>query len=176
MADQTFPIRLAQTLGLTTQGIVAGLSLSYSIIAVPRLLESPTPLMLKQWAAMYNTGKLFMPPLSLLSASTFFYLASQFRNVPSALAAQKYWMFIAAGFLAGAQVPYTVLLMKGTNGSLMQKEKEVRNLKSGDKIVEIGLGEKESAHELVDWWAVLNLGRCAFLTAGFVVATWNVVN
>lgn len=84
-------------------------------------------------------------------------------------------MYIAAGLLAGTQVPYTILFMRGTNNRLMTKELEVRSLGPGEKITEVGLMKGESAHELVDWWAMLNLGRSAFLVSGLVVATWTVV-
>jgi len=41
--------------------------------------------------------------------------------------------------------------------------------------VEVGLGE-ETAHKLVDWWGVLNLGRAAMLVASGVVGVWTTLN
>lgn len=85
-------------------------------------------------------------------------------------------MFITAGLLAAAQVPYTILFMRATNNRLMNKELETRSLGPGAKTSEVGLMKGESAHELADWWGILNLGRSTFLTAGLLVATWTVVN
>lgn len=73
-------------------------------------------------------------------------------------------------------VPYTVVFMKGTNDKLLMKEEETRGLNMMGEVEEKGVKKGESAHELVDWWGVLNLGRSAFLIAGAVVGAWTVVN
>ncbi|TVY14581.1 Anthrone oxygenase [Lachnellula arida] len=121
MADlvQTqLPIRLAQTMGLTTAGLLAGASFSFSLVALPRILESPTPLLLQQWKNLYTSGKSFMPPLALLSSSLFFYLASQARS-RSPSSADRFWGYVAAGVLALSIVPYTLVFMSGTNARLL---------------------------------------------------------
>jgi hypothetical protein len=75
MSDTPLPIRLVQTIGITTSSILAGSVASASFALVPRLLESPTPLLLKQWGNAYNAGKKNAPPFAVLSSACYFYLA-----------------------------------------------------------------------------------------------------
>ncbi len=51
--EASVPIRIAQTLGITSSLMLGGISLGFSSFTVPRLMESPTPLMLRQWKKMY---------------------------------------------------------------------------------------------------------------------------
>jgi len=51
--EASIPIRIAQTLGITSSLMLGGLSLGFSTFTVPRLMESPTPLMLRQFQKMY---------------------------------------------------------------------------------------------------------------------------
>jgi hypothetical protein len=60
------PIRIAQTLGLGTSLMLAGSTLTTSIYLIPRLLESPTPLMLRQWDGMFQQGKRTAPPIAVV--------------------------------------------------------------------------------------------------------------
>jgi hypothetical protein len=71
-------------------------------------------------------------------------------------------------------VPYTLLFMNGTNNKLLEKAKEVEVLAKGDEYVE-SKGDG-SAHQLVDWWGLLNLGRGVMLAVGGVLGVWTVVN
>jgi len=68
-------------------------------------------------------------------------------------------------------VPYTLFFMVPTNNKLFAKVEEVRGLKAEDTVVEIGLGG-ETAHQLLDWWGVLNLGRGALLATSGVLGLW----
>ena len=79
---------------------------------------------------------------------------------------------MAAGVLSVGIVPYTVALMAGTNRKLLRKRDETKALGVGDKVTEVGLGD-ETAHKLVDWWGVLNLGRGLMLAASGVLGTWT---
>ncbi|TVY22928.1 Noranthrone monooxygenase [Lachnellula hyalina] len=162
MADlQTpLPIRLAQTMGLTTAGLLAGANISFSLIALPRILESPTPLLIQQWKNMFESGKFFMPPIALLSSSMLFYLASQARSPKSVLSEDRFWGYVAAGVLALSIVPYTLLFMNGTNSRLLVGEKEVES----------------TVRELVRKWGRLNLGRSVLLVGSLGVGAWSVVN
>jgi len=74
-------------------------------------------------------------------------------------------------------LPYTLTVMRKTNTRLMEKEVEVRGLsvEAGDKVVQVGLGE-ETAHSLVDWWGVLNLGRGVMAAVSGVLALWATLN
>jgi len=68
-------------------------------------------------------------------------------------------------------VPYTVVFMRGTNLRLLEMEGDIRGV---HVLEDVGLGK--SAHQLVDWWAVLNLGRSLVLVASTVIGAWSVVN
>jgi hypothetical protein len=107
-----------------------------------------------------------MPPLAILSSSIFFYLASQSKSTQNQRRG-----YIAAGVLGLLIVPYTVIFMNGTNGRLLEMEGDIRGV---GVMEDVGLGK--SAHELADWWAVLNLGRSVFLVGSLVVGAWSVVN
>ena len=49
MAETPTSIRAAQAAAIFLSAFSAGTNLSLSYFVVPRLLESPTPLMLQQW-------------------------------------------------------------------------------------------------------------------------------
>jgi len=80
--------------------------------------------------------------------------------------------YLIAGLLTVGIVPYTALVMRGTNNKLIERTNEVGALGSQDTVVEVGLGN-ESAHALVDWWGVLNLGRGAMLSIAGIVGVWT---
>ena len=170
MADSPLPIRVAQTLGLTTSLLLGGANLALSVHLIPRLLESPTPLLVRQWHAAYLLGKRTFPPLALLSSLSYFYLAYK----GDALEGNRMG-YLIAGLLTVGIVPYTALVMRGTNNKLIERRNEVGALGNQDTVVEVGLGN-ESAHALVDWWGVLNLGRGAMLSIAGIVGVWTALN
>jgi hypothetical protein len=172
MSDTQLALRIAQTVGITTSAILAGFVSSASFTLVPRMLESPTPLLLKQWGNAYNVGKRNAPPFAALSSACYFYLAY---TLPSNAEKAKLYGYLAAGALTIGIIPYTVLVMLPTNKKLLAKVEETKALTVKDEVVEIGLGN-ETAHKLVDSWGVLNLGRAVLLTAGSLVGTWTALN
>lgn len=152
--------RVLQTIGLTTTAILAGASASFSLYAVPRILESPTPLLLKQFKNMYNAGHDSLPAGTVVAASSLLYLAYD-----SHAAGTVAWRgYVTAAVLAVGIVPYTIAVMLGTNNVLlgMAEEKE-------EKL------EKRAAEVkiLVDRWAIMNLGRSALLASAAVTAAWT---
>lgn len=171
MAESPLPIRVAQTIGLTTASTIAGVSFAISALLVPRILESPTPLLLQQWKHSFVAGKKSLPPLAGLSSASFFYLAYKAHGTPTMLP-RKWQLYLASGLLAVGIVPYTLLIMAPTNNKLLAKAEETSGLGIEDKIVEIGLGG-ETAHKLVDDWATLNVGRAFMLGLAAVIGTWN---
>jgi len=72
--------------------------------------------------------------------------------------------------------PYTMVFMKGTNNKLLRKEEETRALDVMAKVTEAGVKKGESAHELVDWWGMLNLGRSVSLISAAVIGAWTIIN
>ncbi|ATZ51124.1 hypothetical protein BCIN_06g05570 [Botrytis cinerea B05.10] len=207
MTDIQLPIRVAQCVGITAAGALAGANLSISFIAVPRILESPPHLLLKQWNNMFQQGKAFFPFASLIPTGSFFFLAYKQTDK------LKMKLFGAAGALAFGMVPYTVLFMLYTNSKLLGKVDEAQasyaSQSGGDwDDLSSGSGRKHkksskdrersdrsykkssssrrkeasdededvrTAHELVDRWAMLNLGRGVMMLASAAIATWTVV-
>jgi hypothetical protein len=176
-SDSPLPIRLAQTLGITTSLIFAGANASLSIFLIPRILESPTPLLLKQWNHTYERGKAIGPPFGVVAALSFFYLSYHFHTSSTSAFVNNTnaWGYLTAGLLSIGIVPYTMLVLMPTNDKMKKKADETKSLEKEDHVVEIGLGE-ETAHQLADWWGVLNLGRGAMLTASGVLGLWLALN
>jgi hypothetical protein len=174
MSDTPLPIRIAQTIGITISSAVSGASLSLSFFVVPRLLEAPTPLLLKQWNSSFDLGKKSIVPLAGVSAASYFYLAYELHSRLSA-SSSKWKMYLLAGLLSVAIVPYTLGIMMSTNKKLLAKVEETKALSFKDEVVEAGLGD-ETAHKLVDKWGMLNLGRGALLVLSGVVGAWTALN
>ncbi|KAL2125256.1 hypothetical protein VTJ04DRAFT_1621 [Mycothermus thermophilus] len=176
------PIRIAQTTALLLSGITTGVSLSLSALVIPRLLESPVPLMLKQWLHTLQLGKRTVPFAGLLSAASYVYLALGHK---SSLSTAQTRAYLAAAVLSVSIAPYTKLVMRRTNGRLMELAEKAEREGTVSAIVstaaaaaveaadDAGKGEGvveveavRSIKGLVDHWGVLNLGRTALLLAG----------
>jgi hypothetical protein len=170
MDNAPMSIRLAQAIGLTMSSALAGSTLAISAMLVPRLLESPSPLLLKQWKHTFEAGKASIPPLASICTLSFGYLAYEAKRTPNTL--PHVWkIYAASALLCIGIVPYTLTALASTNNKLLNKAEETRVLRAEDKIVEVGLGG-ESAHQLVDKWATLNLGRAIMLATAAVLGTW----
>jgi hypothetical protein len=169
MADTPISIRLAQVIGLTMSSAIAGSVVTISAMLVPRLLESPSPLLLKQWKHAFDVGKATIPPLAGICSLCFGYLAYEAKRAPNAI--PRLWqMYTASALLCIGIAPYTLTAMASTNNKIIKKAEETSALKADDKIVEVGLGG-ESAHQLVDKWATLNMGRGIMLATAAVLST-----
>lgn len=162
MALSPTPLRLLQTLGLTTTALLAGTSASFSLYTIPRLLESPPPTLLKQFKRLYAAGHASMPPATILAAASLLYLARDSRAAGS----EQWRGYAAAAALALAIIPYTLAVMMGTNNVLLAKAEEAETK---------GHGEVQAAEvrRLVGRWAKMNLGRSVLLVSAAGVATWT---
>jgi len=165
------PIRIAQTVGITTVSALAGMTFSFSAFVVPRILESPSPLLLRQWNHTFRAGMSTIAPLASLSALLFWCLAYKAKNAPNVMP-HRWKSYLVTGALAIGILPYTAGLMLPTNKKLLDKAKETSSLAVDDKLVEVGMGG-ETAHQLVDKWATLNLGRAILLGIAAVLGTWT---
>lgn len=177
MSTTPTPIRLAQAIGITSSALVGGIALGNSIFLVPAMLDSPTPLLHTQFAHVHRIGGAYMPPLSVAPVLSFLYLAYQQRRLTSLLEAsspgapaQIWKAYLAAGAIAAAFLPYTVLCILPTNRKLLAREEETRALKSTDELTQAGMAE--TSHALLDWWGVLNLGRFVIAGAAAAVGAW----
>ena len=171
MAESAFPLRVAHMVGLTGTSTIAGVSFAMSALVVPRILESPSPLLLRQWKHLFEIGRNTIPPLSIVTSIAVWYLAYEAKSNPNALP-HKWKMYLISGILNLSIIPYTAAFMLPLNHKLQTKAEETSSLKAEDKIVEVGLGG-ESAHQLVDKWASLNMGRALLLAAAAALATWT---
>ena len=157
-------IRLAQATALFVSSTAAGVSLSISAFVIPPLLESPTPLMLRQWKGAFQRGRRTMPAAGEAAALAYFYLAYRF-GLRHGLAGRLY---LLAGGLCVGIVPYTLAVIMPTNRKLLKKVEDARELGVAEELLEVGARE-EGAKYLVDHWGMLNLGRAAMVAAASVI-------
>ncbi|KAH7323669.1 hypothetical protein BKA65DRAFT_598236 [Rhexocercosporidium sp. MPI-PUGE-AT-0058] len=179
--DQPLPIRLAQTLGITTSLLLAGSTLSTSLTTIPRLLESPPTLLLQQWGHMYDVGRKTGPPVACVASVSFFWLAWRARlesgvravsDVVGTRGRGRVWIYSIAGILSIGIIPYTFAVIMGTNRKLLRKVEVTRLVElSREDLLEQKDSER-SAHQLVDWWGVLNLGRGVMLAVSGGLGVW----
>jgi hypothetical protein len=172
--NNPIPIRIAQVLGITTSALLAGNTLSLSFFTISRLLESPTPLMLRQWKSMFLAEKVVSPPAATLAALSYFYLSykSHVSSSSPFVSNSASISYAVAGLLSTGVIAYTFGIQTPTNIKLLKKADETSALEKSGTVVEVGLGE-ETAHKLVDNWGLLNLGRGVMLTASAVLGAWT---
>ncbi|KAL2129519.1 hypothetical protein VTI74DRAFT_7647 [Chaetomium olivicolor] len=164
MAPSLNTFRLAQGTTLLLSSFSSGVSLAFSCVLVPRLLESPSDIMLTQWLHTYALGAATMPLAA--AATTAGYIFLGLRTPGISLFRSR--MYLAAGALTVGIVPYTVLVMRGTNNRLRALEERASAKTVELPAPEVRAEEERTAKGLVDWWGVLNLGRTGLLVAGAV--------
>ncbi|KAN0117714.1 protein of unknown function (DUF1772) domain containing protein [Hyaloscypha variabilis] len=180
--DTPLPIRLAQTVGITSSLFFGGLAAGMSFFTIPRLLESPTPLMLRQWRKMYIAGKHVAIPCAFLSSLSYFYLSySSFSSTNPFAGGGGFGnrvgvAYATAGILSVGIIPVTFAVLMPTNHKLERKEEETRALGKNDEVVEIGIKREETAKVLIDRWGVLNLWRAGMLFTASLVGIWTSIS
>lgn len=169
MADKPTSIRAAQALAIFASAGSAGLSLGVSALVLPRLLESPTPLMLRQWARLLEAGKRTFPALAAAAAAPYWFLAYRFWGGAGWNGGTRAgWLYLVAGGLCVGTVPYTLAVVMPTNRRLLRKVEQTRMLGEADEVVETGARE-ESAKYLVDHWGLLHMGRVVMIAAAGMI-------
>ncbi|OHE92062.1 hypothetical protein CORC01_12643 [Colletotrichum orchidophilum] len=169
MSSQSHPLRNIQTSTVFVNTTLAGLNLGLSVFVIPRLLESPTPLMLRQWSNMYKRTSRFFPLSILFCALSYWYMAYAVRHLPS-----KSRLLAAAGGLCFTIVPWTGFFILSINKKLFRKAEETKDM----GIMAIGLTqeEEEGAKYLVDQWGLYNLGRSIALGLSSAVGLYSIVS
>ncbi|KAK8138637.1 hypothetical protein PG984_002017 [Apiospora sp. TS-2023a] len=145
----------------------AGLNLGLSFFVIPRLLESPTPLMLRQWGRMFAATSRFFPPAMMVPGLA--HAALAYYTVTNTRGPQKGAVCNAVAALVALSVmPWTLGLLAPINEKLLRKVDEAQSLGATEvEDREVGVAEEETAHALVDRWALLNLYRgAAVLVSG----------
>lgn len=127
MSDKPNTLRTLQATSIFLASTAAGGNLGLSFFLIPRLLESPTPLMLRQWATSFHITKKIFPLMGTAAAITNFFLAYAFRRANVAAGgvvggiSTKSRLYLAAGVLCFGMVPYTVALLLPINTKLLRK-------------------------------------------------------
>ncbi|KAI4600206.1 hypothetical protein KJ359_001311 [Pestalotiopsis sp. 9143b] len=150
-------IRLTQATSIAVLTTASGLNLGLSFFVAPRLLELPTPLMLRQWARMFRATSRVLPPGFALPAVLNVYLAYR-------LPGRSRGLYAAAAALAASVLPYTYAVIWPVAKKLLDKEQQVQALGPavGDVLTlgeEVGINREDSGHALIDNWALYNLYR-----------------
>lgn len=173
---------LASTLGIASSAMFVGANLGISYISVPALLLPlpPTPLpspanahntssptvtsvekpatkpshLARQWQDMYKKGARAGPAASFLSSGCWLFAI---RQLPAGARLEQRLLLVAAG-LSLAIVPFTLGVMKRTNGELLRRaEAATRGEEENSKAdAQKGTVESYPIHDLLRWWATLN--------------------
>ena len=136
-----------------------GAIVSISALTIGVLQETVPPSRLPaSWKVLFNRGKTRGPAVALFAGLNYVYVAySSFQSGGG-------WMgFAVAGLLTLAIVPWTVLVMSGVNGKLMD---------AADAVPRQNLEAKE-VQWLMGRWSLLNAVRGLLPLIGGVVGLWN---
>lgn len=145
-------IRATEAASIFLSTITAGSNLALSILVVPRLLESPTPLMLRQWVNSYRLTRVIYPSLASVAGLSYLFLSYHHHRSAAATKAKAY---LGAGLLCLSIMPYTAAFVLPTNWKILRKAEEMKAV----EFVEVEEQGEESAKYLVDHWGMLNLPR-----------------
>lgn len=94
------------------------------------------------------------------------------RGIGGLSAKGRVWIYALAGLMSVGIVPYTLAVMVPTNKRLLRKVEVNQMVELGKEDVEEQRDSERSAHQLVDWWGVLNLGRGTMLAGSGVLGVW----
>lgn len=158
-------VRVAQGTTIFLSAFLSGANLADSFLLIPRILESPVPLMVRQWQRAFNQTRVFFPVLLEPCAALFYLLAWHFRGAtPSSLQGRlplltRSKLYVAAGLLCQVVGPYTVVVVAPTNRRIKRKVEQTEGMALTEEVVEKEDAREESARWLVDHWGMLNLPR-----------------
>jgi Domain of unknown function (DUF1772) len=119
---------------------------------------------------MYDTGKVIMPPFSVVSCALYSYLAWRQRDSHGIALP----LYVTAAALSPSFVTYTLIVMKGVNGGLMQKAKALKSESVGEAVgdaVAEARGE-DSTHALAEQWGWHNYVRAGMSGLAGILALW----
>jgi len=164
----SFPLRIAQAVGITATAFLAGQTASTTYLFTPALLEAPAPLLARQWKKVWLTARSTAPVFSIGLSVLFGYLAYKepSSHTPS------FRLYALASFLLPSQIPYTLLLMGPLNSKILEKAESLSQTALSDIEAEAGVSQEETVHALVDKWATLNLGRAFMVGVAAFSAVW----
>lgn len=153
--------------------MMVGSILAISFFNVPSILLAPSPLLARQWQAMFDRGVIINPSIAVISAISYGVLSYKLYG---GLNHPKAEMYALSALFASAMLPYTRLVMWSTNLALFRKYDEMKNLGLEERATEAGVAKGQSTKELVDKWGTLNLVRGMFPLIGAVIGTWTTLS
>lgn len=145
-----------------------------SLLAVPALSQShsedsvSTKALAMQWKRLYDKGATQNPPIAIGIASLLSYLAWNSDSTVRFGLASPRQLYIASIALTVAIVPWTLVIMKGTNGALHAKARKA-GLGSAPKkgVDEWTVKDDEEVVGLLGSWTTLNGLRSVLPMLGF---------
>ncbi|KAI4862567.1 hypothetical protein F4820DRAFT_430173 [Hypoxylon rubiginosum] len=161
-------LRALQAASIAILTSTAGLSASLSFFVIPRLLESPTPVLIRQFSRMLSAAHAALPLPLVLPSLLHAYLAYR-------LPGRARLLYAAAAALTLSALPYTSAAMMPINRKMLAKARavEAAGAGAGDVLVEeITADEAETAHALADSWALRNLYRPAVAFAAGAIGLY----
>ncbi|KAI0012163.1 hypothetical protein F4779DRAFT_569668 [Xylariaceae sp. FL0662B] len=160
MSKPTPTLRVVQATTIVLGTTVSGLNAGLSFFVIPRLLESPAPLLLRQWDHNASIAKRLFPPTLLLPGLLNAYLAYK---LP-----EKSRLYTLAAVLVLSISPYTYAFLMPINRKLSDKVQILGPGDTGarDVLIEEAAGGDETAHALLDKWGLLHLYRPAVAFLG----------
>ncbi|PYH88764.1 DUF1772-domain-containing protein [Aspergillus ellipticus CBS 707.79] len=151
--------RISQALGLAGAAWLSGSITSLSLLTIPSLLASHSThtislaTLTQQFRLVYEYGKQRMPPVALLTATNFLYLAWSVRpGTALAVLAPRHSAvgYAVAVALTVGIVPWTAAAMGRVNAGLLGWEESVDGKREGEEERVVGLLRR---------WGWLNVGR-----------------
>ncbi|KAK5053755.1 hypothetical protein LTR84_001716 [Exophiala bonariae] len=167
---------IAQITGIGGTAWLSGNIACCSLLAVPALSQShqddsvPVRALVTQWARLYDKGATQNPPISVGIASILSFLAwTADATVWSLGLASPRQLYITSVALTVAIVPWTLLIMKRTNGALHEKAKKAKlSSAAAAKGVEVWTAvDDEEVLALLRSWTTLNGLRSMLPMLGF---------
>lgn len=134
------------------------------MLAIPAILgvEAPAQILAKQWAHLFQHGKMVGPVIALTATLGYAYLAWDLR------AQGRDWMgYLLAGGLTMGLVPFTLVFLNPTNARLL-------DIAAGTSAAAKATGN-EAIRGTIAKWSGLNLVRAFFPLAGSVVGFWTLL-
>ncbi|EJT98333.1 hypothetical protein DACRYDRAFT_24395 [Dacryopinax primogenitus] len=171
MSDRATTVVKALAVG--SASYLAGYITAFSL-SIPAVALSPATLAAQQWRNLFHTGMHTAPPIAAFAAAGFAFLS--FSEGHTTLRGRVY---AAAGALTLSIVPYTLGLMRQTNGRLLECA-ERKELTEDEVAREEGRAcreerEESEVHSLLEKWRKLNFGRALAPTLGAALGWWAVL-
>ncbi|QDS71913.1 hypothetical protein FKW77_000447 [Venturia effusa] len=158
----------AQLVGLFAVAYLVGQEAATVYLHTPSLLESPAPLLARQWLKTHLRSRAITTSASVTLALLFAYLTST-----SNTSSRKF--FLTSSLLLLLQFPYSELLLGPYNRRLSAKAESMATTASDDVQAEADMSPGDTVHELVDRWANLYFGKVVLILGAGASALYGIL-